>query len=525
MPKFFDDGLDELPALDAVDGFQGGMVSNDRVSRLQSNQSSKLQNLDISREGVSKTRRGSESLSGAAIVSNKAVQGLIWYDHIEAGSSVRELFAVINGASYVWDNASWTVQTPTVTNATARVQIAQLIDRLYVVDGSANVFSWDGTSWTDLGSGGATNPPAAASIIVSHANTLAVSGIAADPTAIHFSDQFAAAWDTTNNVISIGKGENDPITCLQPWIDFRLVVFKQHSTWVVNCSPFDGANAITIAQFPITQLHATVGCVGPRASCQVGTDVWFLGQDGVHSVRRDVSGINQEVTLPVSTPIQDIIDRINWEYADTSAATFFENRFLLAIPVDGATTPNYVIVYSTLTQSWSGYWTELDPTCWAITGFSDTQELVFGRTDGKVRRWLSHQNDASTSTYRDDGTDIPTVAVTRGMICGEPFNPKQPFWLELEWFNSEANCRVSLVPDGGSSYLLGTIATQNSLLTLPTTLPNTLRPNGVKRIKRHIQHRPPFREMQVLLETDGGKVAHRATFLAAFVDTYNLHEE
>lgn len=523
MPKFFDDALDEDPQLDACDGWMGGQVSNDRVSRLQINQAALLQNLDISREGVARTRRGSIVL-GSAVVANSRIQGMIWYDHIEGGSQVQELFVFVNGESYVWNNSSWTVQTPTAVNAVNQVQIAQLLDKLYYVDGSSNVFSWDGTTDTDLGGGGATNPPAAASIIVSHANRLFVSGVAADPTAIHISG-YDASWATSTNVISIGKGENDSITCLQPWSDFNLVVFKRHSTWIVGCNPFDGTTAIDIVEFPITQLHPTIGCVGPRASCQVGTDVWFLAQDGVHSVRRDVSGLNNEVSLPVSAQIQDIIDRITWAHADKSSAIFYENRFMLSVPLDGSSLPNYVLVYSTLTQSWSGFWTEWNPVCWAVIDFNDTQELVFGRQDGKVRRWLTHQNEAAVSTYQDDGIAIPTMLKTRGMICNEPMNPKQPFWIEGEWFNSEAPARVSLIADGTSSYLIDTVQTQNPVLTLPFTLPALLTPNGVRRVKKHIQHRPPFREMQVLMETDSGKVSHRAVFLAAFVDTYKLHDE
>lgn len=528
MPRLFLDNLDDQPVYDAVDGWVGGMVSNERTSRLEGNQVALLQNLDISREGLAKTRYGSRSLGNAPINSlTTKIQGLVWYDHIESGSQVQELLAFVDRDIYSWDGATWTLAVNNaVTNATVQVQAVTHLNTVYYLDGTINLFSWDGTTNTDLGGGGATSPPAAASLIETIANRLAVSGVAAAPTEIHFSTIGATpTWATASQVIQIGQGENDPITCLLSWRDFNLVVFKLNSTWVVNCAPFDGTTAIDIAEFPITRLHDSVGCVGPRAACQVGTDVWFLAGDGVHTVKRDVSGLNNEVSLPVSSPIQDVIDRINWDHASKAAATFYENRFMLAVPLDGATSPNYVIVYSTLTQSWSGYWTGMDPTCFAYIDFNGTQELVFGRTDARVRRWLNHQDDSGVDSYRDDGADITTALRTRGMICGEPFNPKQPFWVEMEWFNSEAQCTVSIVADEASDYRLGEFSTANTLLTLPFTLPATLRPNGVKRIKRHIQHRPPFRELQLVLETSAGKVAHRAGFLAGFVNTYDLNNE
>ena len=514
MPLFFSAQLDDEPRLDAVPRWKGGQNSNEPVSALKIEEYARGINLDMPTLATLDTRRGTLRV-GAALADK--VQGLIWYDHIEGSSRVRELFAFANGAGAVYDGASWAAQTPTVTNATAQVQMAQFADQIYYVDGTSNVFSWDGTTDTDLGGGGAANPPVGPSMITTVQNRLVVAGMAADPTVLHFSDVLSTVWDSTNNVVYVGKGENAPITCLQSWNDFTLVVFKQTSTWIVTC------NEAAVADFTIKRLHETVGCVGPRASVQVGNDIWFLGTTGIHSVKRDVSGLNQEVTVPVSTAIQDIIDRINWGSASKSCATFFDNRVMFAVPIDGATSPNVVLVYSTLAQTWLGYWTGWEPTCFAITGFNDTQDLVFGRTDGEVRRWLTNQSEGSDTTFKDQGSDIFTTLLSRGMICGEAFNPKQPFWAEWEWFDSEANCRLSLVPDGTSAYQVAEVSTRNPVLTLPFTLPATLLPNGVKRVKKHIQHRPPFREMQLQMETSSGKVRHRAAFLSAFVDTFDLH--
>ena len=56
--------------------------------------------------------------------------------------------------------------------------------------------------------------------------------------------------------------------------------------------------------------------------------------------------------VPLSEAIQPYIDRINQDYVDRATGAFFNQRYYLAIPIDGSTENNIILVYNTLNQGW-----------------------------------------------------------------------------------------------------------------------------------------------------------------------------
>jgi hypothetical protein len=55
---------------------------------------------------------------------------------------------------------------------------------------------------------------------------------------------------------------------------------------------------------------------------------------------------------PLSSPVDDIIQRINRTYVSKAVGKYFNNRYYLAIPIDGATDNNVVIIYNFLNKQW-----------------------------------------------------------------------------------------------------------------------------------------------------------------------------
>lgn len=516
MPSLFNDAIDDPPVFDVQDSFAGGMVSDTRANRLDANQGALLVNCDIGRDGLLLTRRGT-SLLGSAMAATK-VQGLIWYD----SATFEYLVAVCGAATYRYTGGAWAAWSGYVpTNADALVNMVTLLDTLYFVDGASNLKSWNGAALTDLGAGGAAQPPAAPSIILGFTNRLFVSGVPSDPTSIHISSIGASpTWNTSLNVLRVGYGENDPITNMTTWDRFNVVVFKKNSTWILDADP-----TVDIANFPIQLLHRSIGCVGTRAACQVGQDVWFLSDSGVHSVRRTIVGDNNEVSVPISQPIQNIIDRITWVAANKSIAHFFNNRFFLSVPLDGSTELNYVLVYDTLNKAWAGYWTGLSIQCASISADGGELRLNFGRGDGKVSRWLNLEGDTLSQTYKDLGTtDIPTSVRSRGMTFQEFVSPKKPFNAAFEFHDSLANAvNISVrFDEKDSTAIVSALDSSQNGIALPQTLPFTLTGPQVKRKAYGLLHLPPFREMQIVVESASNKLALRNITASAFVNTMEI---
>jgi hypothetical protein len=59
---------------------------------------------------------------------------------------------------------------------------------------------------------------------------------------------------------------------------------------------------------------------------------------------------------PFSRPIQKLIDRINWTHAHKAVGAYHDNKYYLAVPLDGSTTNNAILVHNFLRGSWMGHW-------------------------------------------------------------------------------------------------------------------------------------------------------------------------
>lgn len=261
-------------------------------------------------------------------------------------------------------------------------------------------------------------------LLVSHTNRIfATSADAAVPgDTIYVGDILdGESFDLAGNSIRVGGGDGDPIVALQPWFDFYLLVFKERSIWLVNANPSQD-----VADWEIRLINSRVGCLAERTVQQVGPDVLFLSRDGVRSIKTIESGAQTDVSLPISTPVSDLVGRINQSNISKCAAVYWRNRYLIAVPLDNATTPDYVLCFHLLAKSWTGYWTGWQPRDWVITAFGGKLRLNFGDQSGKLFTWDDYTAEDSTTTnnYKDGGTVYESFVKSRAYRFGETWGDK-----------------------------------------------------------------------------------------------------
>lgn len=156
----------------------------------------------------------------------------------------------------------------------------------------------------------------------------------------------AGTYDPSQTQFRILPGTADWIVAAFPYQTARLLVLYRKS---VHALAMDGTS-LTVAQaYEVTR---NFGCVARKSVANCGPYLAWLSDIGV--VRMN---INQELDLqntaaPLSDPIQDIIDTINWGYAQNSVATFWNNRYYLAVPTGTSTVNNTVLVYNFLNEAW-----------------------------------------------------------------------------------------------------------------------------------------------------------------------------
>jgi hypothetical protein len=406
-------------------------------------------------------------------------------------------------------------------DAAAAIDIVQGNDRLYLSNGVDTMRTWNGADWADLGSG-STNAPKA-TILVWMTSRLVAAGIAAEPDAVYFSDILDTGeghWPVTGR-IRIGAGDGDPIVGLVEWGKTQLVVLKRSSVWLVGCDP-----QLNVSQFPIDRLSDSVGCVARRTVTRVGNDVWFLSDAGVQSVRRVLTSEENEVTLPLSEPVQDVLDELNEDALGTACAMFERNRFLLAVPTGEADYPNLVLPYNTQVQGWMGRWTGWSPTCFAVSRFGGKKRIQFGQADGRVMRWRDYASEPgeTMADYQDDGVDYATEIATRAYLFGSARHWKQGVELEAEFNDSRAGA-VSVTPvldEAEADAPLKTVSSGLGGPTFPLRFPVVFSKRGIKRVSISLMHQPRFRELALIIRAESGKLALRNLQLQAQIEGMDL---
>ena len=228
----------------------------------------------------------------------------------------------------------------------------------------------------------------------------------------------------------VNQGSDDALVALHAYDETTLLAFKEASIFAIR-NVFGN-----LSDCFLTQISGNYGLAGPKAFASVGADVWFLSeQRGIASLSISESGRMQGRDVPVSSNIQDIIDRINWAYADKACAIWHNSRYYIAFPLDDSTVNNVICVFDFKSGAWSGYDTSTE-----INGIVDFvayryqgRRRLFFATDKFINLYDDEQLcgnvdevvDTSDTTGRNITTsEIETSLTTRGYRCGGDYRKK-----------------------------------------------------------------------------------------------------
>jgi hypothetical protein len=132
------------------------------------------------------------------------------------------------------------------------------------------------------------------------------------------------------NQLRINQGSSDSIVNIAKFNDTTMIVFKDHSIYALN-NIFGDLN--TAYQDLITDQF---GLIAADSLSHCGQDLLFLSEMGVMSLRQTEDNKIHSVLVPLSEPIQPLIDRINWRYAANAQGAYWDNKYYLAVPLDEA---------------------------------------------------------------------------------------------------------------------------------------------------------------------------------------------
>jgi hypothetical protein len=130
---------------------------------------------------------------------------------------------------------------------------------------------------------------------------------------------------------------------LHSFSDDKLLVFNRNSIHLVS-----GAGAAANVQLITNE----VGCVARNSIIQVGNNVLFLSDNGVYGANfQDLYNLRGN-EVPLSSPIDPLIKRINRAVWDKSVGVYFDNRYYLAVPLDGSQVNNAILIFNFINKQW-----------------------------------------------------------------------------------------------------------------------------------------------------------------------------
>lgn len=504
LPKFFTDSQDDPLVFDSDPSGLLGVQNNIPQGFLTAGFMPDAQNRLATSDGINRPRPGKDLL--ATIANCTRVNGIC-----QLTGNTFLVAATVSGSA-AW--YSFNVATGMVTtlaggpafNVGNSVYMVQGLNAVYFCWQSL-IWKWDGTNFTQV----ATQP--------GHPNydivlffTNRVIGIEHATNIIDMSKTLDdTTWDTINLSVQLDQFIQDSIVGAIPYQNFEIIVFKNNATYLLDCNPanFVVSPSPSIANFPITIVTSVIGCCEHRTACQAGNDVIFLSESGrgVFTVGQLLANEQQAIKNPVSLPVKAYINRINWSAIHRAHAVVWDDLYILSVPLDGSTVPNFLLIFNIALQTWQGLWTGYSSDIFALQKYSgvETQLVWASQSGGLYRHWYAADQVWVDTTSSNVGTGVPfsSQLSSRGYRMGETFNKIQPFSWILEFTQSTSPVSVQLIADTNNVGPVISLNTFNPGVNLPLNLPFNLPAAGI--VKQVVSARPcgQCTEFQIMLSGTG----------------------
>lgn len=201
-------------------------------------------------------------------------------------------------------------------------------------------------------------------------------GFSMAPSHIFWSQLFNPEWVANDSFSELRTDNGDVVTGMIPYGN-AIVIGKRQSI-----HEFTGTGP-ELTQISIQQTTSQYGFMNNQSMAVWNTQLWFIDGQG-----KGIGAYNGANTEIISDKVEQIFKRINLTAAINTAWMLHvkqRNEVWAAIPVDGATTPNVIVVYDYVAQAWTTF-EGLSPNVAAICKGSLTLPVpVMGFSNGDIR--------------------------------------------------------------------------------------------------------------------------------------------
>ena len=280
------------------------------------------------------------------------------------------------------DNFTITVPTGTASEASSSIAVRRVKPPIY----------WDGSTTNDFVRAEAGVPP----------EGVTYKRMRSAPYAAYINNRLVIPDGRQNVMVSdvldpdlydpfwasfrVGKGGNDRIMAVHPWVDGAVLIFCRKSIWIayINNLAATGGNGFDIdtVASKVELLTDEIGCSARRSVATAGAFIYFLSDSGVYRLDSRLDLKLRGDTKPLSDPIADKLATLNATLIEDSIGLYHNNRYYLAVPLaTAADSNNGVFIFNQLNEQWETQ---------DIYGFGVNNFLV-SNVDGERRLMISNR--------------------------------------------------------------------------------------------------------------------------------------
>jgi hypothetical protein len=277
-------------------------------------------------------------------------------------------------------------------------------------------------------------------------------------------------YDQIENNFRIASGGADFVVAIQPFAEDNVVVFNRNTIHLIR-----GVSQ-PLKDVSVQEVTREVGCIARKTVVQVGNQIFFLSDNGVYSVNFEDLYNLRGASIPMSEAINPLIQRINPDYIANCVATYHDNRYYIAVPLDTSTENNAIFIYNFLNQGWESL-DIIEQNGWNVrefirAGAGGLNSLYAVNKDGGIHILDYREDDKDVVNLQIGGTavaypinsELKTRQYTGGTMDRKRFNS-----FELQAQSSDSN-----VSDVQISFLTENPDSSEFLDSLSTMLGETL---------------------------------------------------
>ena len=217
-------------------------------------------------------------------------------------------------------------------------------------------------------------------------------------------------YDPLANEFNLNTGNSDYVVATFPFGQTSLVCFKNKSIELMQ--QVEGSLTDVI----VTEITRQVGLVGINAVTSVGPDLAYVSYGNINLLTlTTTNNALQHKTLPLSSRIRRIMNRVNWQVGYKISIGYWNNKLYVSLPLDNSLFCNAVVVYNFITESWYGEW-NFSPDMnmciqgWQVNDYLGLQRLHAITEDGRIFVTDEGQNDISGTTVAEISFELVTRA-------------------------------------------------------------------------------------------------------------------